>query len=280
MAEHTVSPETPSDEGLTAYFSRSGESFCPRHVAKGGWGQSVSGHVVGGLLGWAVEQFVDDSAFLPARLTVDLPRPAAFKPLDVQTRELRAGKRLCLVEASIIQEDKLVAQATGLFLRRGEQPPGHIWSPAIHMPAVSSDVQTSDTSLFVQTYGWGMSIQNPDPNWSGEDGTKYTWLRLVQPLVDGKPLTPFTRAAMAADVTASLVNWGSEGLKFINADYTLTLSRLPEGSMIGLASQSHSTHDGVATGSATLFDQQGQIGTSVAVSLAQSGFRPPSAEKN
>jgi hypothetical protein len=104
--------------------------------------------------------------------------------------------------------------------------------------------------------------------------------RLVRPLVDGEPLTPFTRAAMAADVTASLVNWGSEGLKFINADYTLTLSRLPEGSIIGLASQSHSTHDGVATGSATLFDQQGQIGTSVAVSLAQSGFRPPSAEKN
>jgi hypothetical protein len=81
---------------------------------------------------------------------------------------------------------------------------------------------------------------------------------------------------MAADVTASLVNWGSEGLRFINADYTLTLSRVPEGALIGLASQNHSTHDGIATGTATMFDEHGRIGNSMSVSLAQSGFSPPS----
>ena len=122
-----------------------------------------------------------------------------------------------------------------------------------------------------------MAIQNPDPNWPGEGGEKFTWLRLTQPLFEDEPLTPFTRAAMAADVTASLVNWSSEGLKFINADYTLTLSRVPEGPMIGLAAQGHCTDDGIATGSATLFDQQGKFGISVAVSLAQSGFLPPSS---
>jgi len=99
---------------------------------------------------------------------------------------------------------------------------------------------------------------------------------MAQPLIDGEPLTPFTRAAMAADVTASLVNWSSEGLKFINADYTLTLSRLPKGPLIGLASQGHSTQDGIATGSATLFDEHGEIGSSISVSVAQSGFAPPS----
>jgi hypothetical protein len=101
-------------------------------------------------------------------------------------------------------------------------------------------------------------------------------LNLEQPLFEDEPLTPFTRVAMAADVTASLVNWSSEGLKFINADYTLTLSRLPDGPLIGLASQSHSTQDGIATGSAILFDEQGEIGSSISVSLAQSGFAPPS----
>lgn len=275
MAESTISPETPG----AAYFERRGDTYHPRSIARGGWGALISGHVVGGLLGWAVEQFVDDPEFLPARLTVDLPRPCAIQPIEVITREIRSGKRLRLVEAVIRQEGKVVAQASGLFLRRGDQPKGSIWSPKVEMPPIPTDVQPNANPLFLRTYGWGMAIQSPDENWSGEDGAKYTWLRLTQPLIDDEPLTPFTRAAMAADVTASLVNWSSEGLKFINADYTLTLSRLPTGSLIGLASQSHSTQDGIATGSAIIFDEHGEIGSSISVSVAQSGFAPPSGER-
>ena len=269
MAESTLTPES-------AYFDRSGDSFHPRSIARGGWGPLISGHVVGGLLGWAVEGFVDDPEFLPARLTVDLPRPAAIEPVEVHTREIRGGKRLRLVEAVIRQQDKIVGQASGLFLRRGDQPTGTIWSPRVEMPPLPTDVQPNANPLFVRTYGWGLDIQNPDEDWPFDGKAKYTWLRLTQPLFDDEPLTPFTRAAMAADVTASLVNWSSEGLKFINADYTLTLSRVPEGDLIGLASQSHSTQDGIATGSALLFDEHGEIGSSISVSVAQSGFAPPS----
>jgi len=269
LAESTINPDA-------AYFARHGDSFHPRSVARGGWGALISGHVVGGLLGWAVEQFVDDTDFLPARLTVDLPRPAAIAPVEVHTREIRGGKRLRLVESVIRQERKIVGQATGLFLRRGDQPTGSIWSPQVQMPPLPTDAQDNPNPLFVRTYGWGLSIQNPEEGWPGEGGAKYTWLRLTQPLFDDEPLTPFIRAAMAADVTASLVNWSSEGLKFINADYTLTLSRLPEGVHIGMASQSHSTQDGIATGSAILFDENGEIGSSITVSVAQSGFAPPS----
>jgi hypothetical protein len=278
LAESTISPETHGVESSTAYFDRRGETYYPRSIARGGWGLLMSGHVMGGLLGRAVEQFVDDPEFLPARLTVDLSRPCPLEPVEVQTREIRSGKRLRLAEAVVGHKDKLVAQASGLFLRRGDQPTGNIWSARVEMPPIPTDVQPQYHSLFVRTYGWGMPIQNPDQNWSGEGGAKYTWLRLTRPLIDDEPLTPFTRAAMAADVTASLVNWSSPGLKFINADYTLTLSRQPEGSMIvGLASLDHSTQDGIATGSAALFDELGQIGSSISVSLAQNGFRPPSA---
>ncbi|WP_448410609.1 thioesterase family protein [Mycolicibacterium sp. XJ647] len=272
MTEATSSAETAT----TAFFERRGDSFHPRRIARGGWGPLISGHVVGGLLGWAVERVVDDSDFLPARLTVDLPRPAAIAPVELQTREIRSGKRLRLVEAVIRQGGKVVAQASGLFLRRGEQPTGKIWSPQIEMPPIPKQSGPIDNPLFLRTYGWGLSVQNPDETWPGEGGPKYTWLKLVKPLFDDEPLTPFTRVAMAADVTASLVNWSSEGLKFINADYTLTLSRLPAGSVIGLASQSHSTQDGIATGSAVIFDENGEIGSSISVSVAQSGFAPPS----
>src|SRR5215211_6805046 len=122
-----TSAQTHGTDGVTAYFSRRGDKLHPSSLAQGGWGESISGHVVGGLLGWAAEEAIDDPAFLPARLTVDLARPTALEPVTVQTRVLRNGKRLRLVEAALAQGDTIVAQATGLFLRRGEQPTGHIW---------------------------------------------------------------------------------------------------------------------------------------------------------
>jgi hypothetical protein len=234
--------------------------------------------VVGGLLAWAAERFVDDCSFQPARLTVDLCRPAALAtPVELEVRPLREGKRLRLNESVLHQGGEIVARSTGLFLRRGEQPMGIVPSPRTQMPPIP-DVKLSGPSLFLRTYGWGAPIQNPAPGWSGEAHTKYTWLQLTQPLLDDEPLTAFTCAAMAGDVTASLANWGSEGLEFINADYTLTLSRLPEGPTIGLASLSHSSHEGVATGSAKMFDSRGEIGTTIAVAVAHSGFRPPTVQ--
>jgi hypothetical protein len=80
---------------------------------------------------------------------------------------------------------------------------------------------------------------------------------------------------MAGDVTNPLTHWGTRGMRFINVDYTLTLSRLPDGADVGLAALTHYSHDGVATGAATLFDEHGPIGSSIATALADSRFRPP-----
>jgi hypothetical protein len=129
--------------------------------------------------------------------------------------------------------------------------------------------------LFLRTYGWGGDLQNPDPAWD-TSGPKYTWLHETRPLIDDEPLTAFTRAALCADVTAAIANWGTKALQFINVDYTLTLSRLPEGPHIGLAALTHYSDDGVANGSAVVVDHLGPVGSAVSVSIAHSGFRPPS----
>ena len=80
----------------------------------------------------------------------------------------------------------------------------------------------------------------------------------------GETVSPFVEAAMAADATSALTHWGTGGLRYINADYTLSLTRLP-GAYIGLAAPVHSSHDGVAAGSAAVFDEYGPIGNSTAV---------------
>ena len=58
-------------------------------------------------------------------------------------------------------------------------------------------------------------------------------------------------------------------MRYINADYTLSLTRLPKGPHIGLAALVHSSHDVVASGAAAVFDEYGPIGNSMAVALAQ-----------
>jgi hypothetical protein len=280
MEAADIVPDDAELAATTPYFVRDESRYVPTDIARGGWGPSVSGHIVGGLLGWAVERAVDDPQFRPARLTVDLPRPTALEPVEVHTRVQHDRRRLRLVEAVLTQHGTPVARGSALFLRRGPQPDGHVWSPPVQMPPLPIDHDSASyPSLFIRTYGWGIEVQNPDPEWGATSGPKYTWLQETRPLIDDEPLTPFTRAAMAGDVTASIANWGTRGLQFINADYTLTLSRLPEGPRIGLASLTHHSHDGVATGSATLVDHKGAIGTGVSIGIAQAGFRPPSADQ-
>lgn len=276
MAEPNYVPDEAQWAESAPYFVRDENYFIPTRIARGGWGPSLSGHVVGGLLAWAVEDAAQDAELQPARLTVDLPRPTALAPLEVHTQVRHDRRRLRLAEAVIIQDGAPVAQASALFLRRGAQPDGHVWSPPVQMPPIPLDEAYS--TLFMRTYGWGADVQNPDPDWPQGDGRKYTWIHETRPLIDDEPLTAFTRAAMAGDITASIANWGTNSLQFINVDYTLTLSRLPEGAHIGLASLTHHSHDGVASGSAQLVDAQGPIGTCVSVAIAQSGFRPPSTD--
>ncbi|OBF10379.1 thioesterase family protein [Mycobacterium sp. 852002-10029_SCH5224772] len=276
MAEPNIVPDEAPWAEAVPYFVRDEKHFVPTKVARGGWGPSLSGHVVGGLLAWAVERAAPDAHLQPARLTVDLPRPTALKPLEVHTEVRQDRRRLRLVEAVITQEGAPVAQASALFVRRGPQPEGHVWSLPVQMPPVP--LGEAAPTLFMRTYGWGSELQNPDPDWSQTGGPKYTWLHEDRSLIDDEPLTAFTRAAMAGDITASIANWGTNSLEFINVDYTLTLTRLPEGTHIGLASLTHHSHDGVASGSAVLVDEKGPIGTGVSVAVAQSGFRPRSAD--
>jgi len=260
-----------------AYVLRDGDSLIPTWLAQGPWGESLSGHVVGGVLGWALEHAVGDPEFQPARLTVDLLRPTAFEPLEITTAIQRDGRRIRLAEAALAQYGTVVARASALFLRRGEQPAGEVWSAPVAIPPLPDEPeQIPDAPFFIETYGWGaISADAGGTDWRHVSGPKYAWVRETRLLIDGEPLTPFIRAAMAGDVTSSLTHWGTKGLQFINADYTLTLSRLPDGPYIGLASLTQHSHAGVATGLATLFDERGPIGSGMAVALANPGFRSP-----
>jgi hypothetical protein len=275
----TDSSAKPARSVPTCFFVTDGNDYVPTRLTRGPWGPSISGNYVGGLLARTIEQGVDDVDLHPARLTVDLLRPVALQPVRMHSSVVRDGRRLRVVDAVMTQNDVMVARASALFLRRSEHAVDTVWTSPVTMPAVPAepDVLADDVPMVLHSFGRDPVAGSPGvgvTEWR-HHGQKFAWMRETKLLVDDEPLSPFTRAVMAADVTSSLTHWGTEGLKFINADYTITLSRLPEGIYIGLASVTHYSHAGVATGVATLFDETGPIGSGMATALANPGFTPP-----
>lgn len=261
-----------------AFFTSDGDTFVPTAAAQGPWGATIGGQLVSGLLGWGVERDAGDPDFLPARLTVDLLRPTFMEPVRLQTTVHREGRRIKVADVTLIQRDTVVSRASAVFLRRTEEPDTRVWSPELSMPPLpeESEQLPPGSPMFLRAYG-----SHPETGeaglgaheWQQAEHQKFAWIRQVRPLVAGEEVTPFTRAVMCGEVTSPMTHWGTGGLRHINADYTLTLSRLPEGEYIGLAAMSQHSAAGIATGTTTVFDTSGPIGTAVAIALAQ----PPDA---
>ncbi|MGE2717281.1 acyl-CoA thioesterase domain-containing protein [Mycolicibacterium litorale] len=265
---------TPS---APAFFVPDGDTFVPSAIARGPWGETVSGTYVGGLLGHVIERDTGaEPEMHPARLTVDLLRPVGMAPVHTRSSVVRRGRRLCLVDAQLVQAGTVVARANALFLRRGPQPPDDAWPGAVGMPPLPPDPdEIGDRTTVLWVFG-GEDPSTPTADLSGwqQSGPKSVWVREITPLIAGVELTPFVRAAIVGDYASSLTNFGSTGLPFINADYTLSLSRLPDGPHLGLAALTHQSHDGISTGVGTVFDHLGPIGSATVTALANPGFSP------
>jgi Thioesterase-like superfamily len=255
------------------FFVRTGESFAPNAIAQGGWGPTLGGQVVGGLLARAIELENRDDELHPARLTVDLLRRVALRTVQVSASVVRTGRRMKAVDAVLIQDDEIVARGSALFLRPSELADADVWTTPITMPPVPAVPERwpEGVPMFIRAYGRNPHLPGDGFQWQ-HHGPKFAWVCEIRPLVEGEGITPFVRAAMAVDVTPSLTNFGPAGLKYINADYTLTLSRLPDGPFIGLAAIIHHSHAGVATGTASLFDSRGPIGTGTSTAIANPNF--------
>ncbi|HEV7579576.1 MAG TPA: thioesterase family protein [Mycobacterium sp.] len=263
-----------------AFFTVDGDSYVPGPMTRGPWGSAMGGQIVGGLLGWGIEQSGIDPDFQPARLTVDLLRPALLQPVQIHTSIQREGRRIRLVDAALVQGGTIVARASALFLRRGDHPDGQVWSFPVEMPPLPTSFDGFPADMPFLIWGYGATFDGGPGiaagEWEQSHSQKFAWARVFRPMVHGHPLTPFTRLAFVGDITSSLTHWGTGGLRYINADYTVTASRVPDGEFLGLAAQSHYGTAGVATGAATLFDRHGPIGTSSALAVAQpaDAFRP------
>jgi hypothetical protein len=255
---------------LSAFFRLSEHGFEPLPLASSAWSsRNLNGPAVCAVLARALENDYGTEGFVPARFTVDLFSPAQFETLTVATSEVRAGNRIRVADASVIQAGKAVGRASAVFLKASKQPPGDRWTrdtePVPPTPElVAATVGASARKL------WHSDNQE---QWSGaihehqNAGRKRVWSRPIHAVLGERP-SQFVRAAIASEMTNFMTNWGTEGLGFINVDLTVTLARPPIGEEIGVEADNHIAIDGVAVGIATLFDRHGVFGTGMVAAIA------------
>jgi hypothetical protein len=184
--------------------------------------------------------------------------------LTATTRVVRDGRRVRVIEVSILSQDVEVARASALMLRNGAHPNGNPWRAPEWDVASPEDLPAQENAGAFG--GWEIRLATPGGFWTSD--RKRLWCRDRWQLVAGETPSPAVRAALAADLPNPLANSSEAGLQFINADLTLFLARHPATDWIGVEVAGHTGHDGIAVGTCTLYDTAGAIGWSSVCAIA------------
>lgn len=253
-----------------AFFRKAGDGFEPTPMAQSMWGGGqLHGVAVGGLLARAAEEAIAAAGrteLVPARFHVDLFRPARMLPTSTTATVVRTGPRLALVDTAVVQDGRPVARATTSFLLPTEAPGGTVWSSSdrAEVPPLSVVPESDEPRVpfFASAAPWSDNFGEHQ-----NEGRHLVWHTGV-PMVEGERPTPFQAVASIGDTASMVTAWGTGGVEYINTDYSLALSRPPVGHEIGLRAIDHVARDGLAVGTAEVFDRAGTLGTATVTQLA------------
>jgi len=249
-----------------ALFVPDGDVYVPTELGASPWGpDSLHGGAPAALLTRAVERHEPDTVERQlVRMTIEILRPVPIAPLRVETRTIRPGRRVQLVESSLYAGDVEVTRATGLRLHVVDLP----------LPDAAVDPEPTPPPPdrgrpFDVEWGWrafhldGMELRMVAGDFR-EPGPCTAWFRLRVPVVAGEEPTPMMRVAAAADFGNGLSQvLPMEGWLYINPDLTFTVSRPPTGEWVCLAASTHLAGAGAGFAESALYDERGRMGRAV-----------------
>ena len=254
-----------------AIFTRDGERFVPTKLAGSPWGPGLlHGGPPAGLLARAVERAAASPDLHVARLTIDLFRPVPMQPLAVETRVLREGRRIQVLEASLVANGVEVSRATGLLLRQTEValPPAAL-PLAAYLQGPEDLAETGlgfvpegdERPPFRGLPGFHTTVEVRRVAGAMGTGKGTAWIRIPVPFVEGEETTPLVRVAATSDFGNALGHIRpSEEVGFINADITLYLHRVPGGEWICLETSGTAEPHGLGLVESVVHDVHGPLG--------------------
>lgn len=235
------------------------------------WGSHLlHGGAVTGALALAAWKELEGLGLGLRRLTVDLFRPVEAAPIEVACSVVRTGRRLALLELTLLSNGRASARAAALGLR-GDDGPWVGGADAVPLPAperLRSEPRVVSPALR-PGFHTTLEVRGLERQ-EGEGSVEArAWVRLPCPLVAGEEVPSLAVAAAVADFANGLahVRLGT-GLGFINADVTFLAARAPRGEWIGVQAHSRVTAGGLGRIESRFFDEDGEFGCGLQTILA------------
>ncbi|MEA2249286.1 MAG: hypothetical protein QOH46_3815 [Solirubrobacteraceae bacterium] len=233
----------------------------PSGHARGPWDPgSQHGGAPAALLAEAIRQ----DGMHVARLAYDFLGPVPLGPLRVQTRVVRPGRRLQLVEADLFAGEATVMRARATLLRRTEVrlPPGPD-AEAVPGGGPERGVRSPFPGEADEAEGFhrtAMEIRFVGGTGYGK-GPGLAWFRFALPLVGGEEPSALALVAAAADFGNGVSRvLDFEEYLFVNTDLSIHLDREPAGEWVLLESRTRVQPHGAGLATSRLYDEQGPIG--------------------
>ncbi len=253
---------------MEAIFRVDGNHIETRSHAGGPWDPTMQhGGAASSLAVWLAERLEPRVPMQIARVTVDLLRPVPVAPLTFESEVVREGRKIQLCAVKLLSKGTEVMRASVLKLRR----------EAIALPADAAALaeEALDVKLPEDCEGPDDIVQHRVPFLNclltrgargsfGTPGPASVWYRADRPVVEGHPISPVMRAAIAGDFcngVSSVLDFNA--WTFINGDLTLNLAREPIGEWILLDAKTWIGPEGAAIAFARLGDRSGYFGRAI-----------------
>lgn len=259
---------------IASLFERDGDRFVPTHASRGPWDRGfLHGGPVAMLAARAMEALPSPTEMRIVRFTMEFLRPVPVAPLTVQARQIRPGRRIQLLEASISSEGGEVVRVIGLRIRTvATEVPADEGVPLKdgpeHMPPFRAWIEAEAFHTV------GVEIRTRDGSRSMSPGS--VWIRAKLPVVEGEELSPLQRALAASDFPNGIsLRLDPADYLSINPEVTVHLHRIPEGEWVHLEARTFASPDGTGVAEGVLSDIRGRFGRSMQALIFEP--RPPRA---
>lgn len=266
-----------------ALFEPDGDLIVPTTAAVGPWRpDSLHGGAVCALLAGTLER----EGFEVARITMDLLGRVPLAPLRLVEGPEWSSRRVQRQAVELWAADRMVARAEALRLpvrlvAIPDQPGERLASP----PPVELVKTDRERSAILDQIGFpnftsDAVVMQAGPTVGARPGHALHWIKLLLPVVAGKPLSGLERIAVAADYgTLGFRSLPFTEWSFASLDLTVQVTRPPVGPWIGIVSDPLAQQSGVGLADAELHDGDGRFGRSMATLLIEPRQeRPPQSE--
>jgi hypothetical protein len=148
----------PLTVAAAAHFTVVDGGFSPTRFAQSHWGDDhLNGPAIVGLVARQLQISCGAKEFHPARLTVNLFRPARNLRITLEVTVIREGRRVRSAECDVVQEGRAVARATLVQYRRSAPPPGRLWRSGNSFPEPPAPNGSVLPFVGSDTAGWTRS---------------------------------------------------------------------------------------------------------------------------